>query len=218
MAGLVAACAGGGTPQSAAPTLQPPSAAVLATPAPTATPGPTATPSAAPSPTPAATSAPTPRPKPTPAATPVPTAAPTATPGPTRTLAPGETAAPTPLDLAPFLTAEITVVNLADAPLSVSVTIVLPESGEEFEIGTLVLAPLQVTTQSVLAARFRLAFDYPGGAASEAGTCVIELEEGDQVQFAVVTGGAVLTAGDEPEDPAELVVATAARCRAGATS
>ena len=116
----------------------------------------------------------------------------------------------------PILTAEVTVVNLAEAPLTVTVTLLDPESTDAYEIGTIEVAPLQVTSQSVLSARLRLEFDYPGGSAAEAGTFVFDIEEGDEIQFAVLEQGGVITGGDEPDDPAELVIATSSRCRAGA--
>ncbi|HWH24183.1 MAG TPA: hypothetical protein VNW68_04715, partial [Candidatus Limnocylindria bacterium] len=117
------------------------------------------------SPSPPPTASPTSPPSsPTPTVVPPPTAEPTpsAEPTTTRTLAPGETPAPTPIDLLPFLTSEVTVVNLGDATLDVSVTLVDPESADEFELGTYALAPLQVISQSVPPARFRLDFDYAG--------------------------------------------------------
>ena len=75
-----------------------------------------------------------------------------------------------------------------------------------------------MTAQAVLPSRYRLAFDYPGGAAAEGGTCVIDIAEGEQIQFAVLERGGVITARAEPDDPAELVIATSSRCRAGADS
>jgi hypothetical protein len=131
---------------------------------------------------------------------------------------PSATAAPTPIDLRPLLTAELTVVNLGDAPLVVTVTILDPDSTDEYPVGSFELEPLQVTAQAVLAARFRLEFDYPGGTAAEAGTCVIDVAEREQLQFAVLERGGAITTGTEPKDPKDLVIATASRCRAGKAS
>jgi hypothetical protein len=168
-----------------------------------------------PSPTPTPTLAPTPSATPTPTPTLAPT--PTAVAEPTPTPDPNATPEPTPIDLLPFLTAELTVVNLAEEQVALTVTLLDPESTDEYELGTFELEPLQVTTQSVIPARFRLDFGFAGGAS--AGTCTIDIEDGDQVQFAIIeTGIAITTSGTEPADPAELVVTTASRCQAAATT
>jgi hypothetical protein len=145
-----------------------------------------------------------------------PTREPTQTlePVPTRTLAPGETPDPTPIDLSPFLTAELTVLNLDEAALAVTVTILDPESTEEYEVTKIDVAPLQLTAQSVLPARYRLEFDYPGTSAT-AGTCVIDVAEKEKVQFAMLARGGVITTDTEPDDAADMDIATSARCRAG---
>lgn len=106
-------------------------------------------------------------------------------------------------------------VNLGDSPLAVTVTILDPESTDEFEIGTLEVQPLQVTSQSVLPSRYRLEFEYPDETAAQSAACTIDIAEREQVQFALLESGGVITAGDEPDDPAELVIATSARCQAG---
>ena len=211
---LVAACASTSAPASGPQASLVPAGNTMS--APTRSASPTPSPTSQPTPSPSSTPAPTPTPAPT--ASPAPSPTPDPTPAPTRTLAPGETPAPTPIDLAPFLTAEVTVVNLGDAPLAVTVTILDPESTDEYEVGTLDVQPLQVTAQAVLPSRYRLAFDYPGGPAAEGGTCVIDVAEGEQIQFAVLERGGVITAGDEPDDPAEMVIATSSRCQAGGAS
>jgi hypothetical protein len=109
------------------------------------------------------------------------------------------------------------VVNLADQPLAMSVTFIDPDSGDASDVGTFQIAANQVTFQGVPSARFRLVFDYPGGTAADAGTCTIDVAEKEKVQFAVIETGAVIAAGKEPKDPAELVVATSSRCKAGKT-
>jgi hypothetical protein len=141
----------------------------------------------------------------------------TLTPVPTRTLAPGETPDPTPFDLTPFLSAELTVVNLDDAPLAVTVTLLDPESTDEYEVTTIDVASLQVTSQSVLPTRYRLEFNYPG-AATAAGVCVIDVAEDEEVQFAMLARGGVITTDTEPDDPAEMAIATSPRCQAGGAS
>lgn len=214
---LVSACASTSAPATSLP-------ALTAAPARTTASVPTLSATATPAPTAVPTAPPTPQPTPTPTAPPTPSPTPTApptpppTPGPTRTLAPGETPAPTPIDLAPFLTAEVTVVNLGEGPLAVTVTLLDPESTDEYEVGVLEIQPLQVTSQAVLAFRYRLEFEYPDGSPADGGTCIINIFKGDEIQFAVLERGGVITAGAEPDDPAELVIATSSRCRAEGAS
>jgi hypothetical protein len=156
-------------------------------------------------PTPTVTPTPWPTFPPTPSAPPS-----TATP----TRDPSATPTPSPIDLRPVLTAEMTVVNLADRPLRVTVTAIDPESLGEFEVGAYELAPEQVTAQRVLPLRYRL--DFRLAPDIDLGTCTIDVAEAEQLQFAVVGAGVVLTTnGAEPADAAEMVAATSSRCGAG---
>ena len=162
-----------------------------------------------PGPTPTALAAPTASP---PAATPSPatTIPPSATPGT------GGSPGPSAIDLLPLLTSQITVVNLVDQPLTLTVTLLDPDSDDEFEVGTFDLQPLQVTTQSVIPARLRLEFAF-GGSSGTIGLCTIDVADGEELQFAAIATGVAITAtGQEPANPADLNVSTAARCRAGA--
>ena len=163
-------------------------------------------------PTPTPSLAPTEIPMITPQPTPPPTPEPTAGP-PTPTPDPNATPRPTPIDIAPFLTSEVTILNLGDAPLGVTVTLLDPESTDEFTIGTFHLEPGQVTSQSIVPALFRLDFGFSG--VDDVGSCDITIGEAEEVQFAVVPTGIVMaTNGPEPVDPAEMVVATSSRCHA----
>ena len=179
--------------------------------------------SAPPTALPTALVAPTPSvvpttPSPPPTATPLPISP---TPGTTSstprqvTPDPDATPGPTAVDLLPFLTSEVTVVNLAQSELSVAVTLLDPESEDEFTVGTYELQPLQVTHQAVIPARLRLDFELAG---SETQSCAIDIAEAEQVQFAVIESGvAVTTSGEEPVDAAEMIVATSSRCQAETT-
>jgi hypothetical protein len=147
--------------------------------------------------------------------TPTDTPRPTRSTGPTGTPDPNATPTPSPIDLLPFLTAEATVVNLAGQPLLLRVTALDPESDGEYEIGVFELQPEQVTTQLIPPTRFRLDFTLAG---SDLATCTIDVEDEEQIQFAAVESGVVISVGaTAPEDAAEMVVATASRCRAGET-
>jgi hypothetical protein len=156
------------------------------------TPAPSAEPTASPSPAPTRTAAPEPTPTPDPDATPT----------------------PSPIDVLPYLTSEVTVVNLAAAALSVTVTLVDTASPDEYEVGTFEVQPEQTTSQLIVPSRFRLEFAIGG---SEVASCTIDVADGEQLQFAIVESGAVLaSSAGEPDDAAEMVVATSSRCRAGA--
>lgn len=103
-------------------------------------------------------------------------------------------------------------VNLAQAEVSVTVSVLDPESDDEFTVGTYELQPLQVTHQAVIAARFRLDFALAG---SEVQSCAIDIAEAEQAQFAVIESGVALTtSGEEPLDADEMLVATSSRCQA----
>ena len=168
---------------------------------------PTPTPTRAATEIPMVTPAPTPVPTPAPA-TPLPTQGP-----PTPTPDPNATPRPTAVDVAPYLTSEVTVVNLGDAPLALTVSLLDPDSADEFTIGTFELQPNQVTTQAVIPALLRLDFGYTG--VDDVGSCAITIEDGEQLQFAVVAGGIVMTSSaGEPEDAAEMIVSTSSRCEA----
>jgi hypothetical protein len=163
-------------------------------------------------PTPSASAAPTEIPMITPEPTSPPTQPPTAGP-PTPTPDPNATPTATALNLVPYLTAEVTAINLAAQPVTVTITLVDPDSAEEYQVGTFHLAPEQVTSQLIVPTRFRLDFEIDG---TEVATCTIDIADGEQLQFAVIETGAVMTSnGPQPEDPADLVVATSSRCQAG---
>jgi hypothetical protein len=148
-----------------------------------------------------------------PAATPSPASA-TPAPATPGTGSPG----PTAIDILPLLTSQITVVNLADQPLTLTVTLLDPESTDEFEVGTFDLQPLQVTTQAVIPARLRIDFAF-GGSSAPSSTCTIDVADGEELQFAAIATGVAITAtGQEPANPADMSVSTAARCRAGAAT
>ena len=165
-------------------------------------------------PTPAPSQAPTEIPMITPAPTPPPTQVPTEGP-PTPTPDPAATPRPTAVDIAPYLTSEVTVVNLADAALSLTVALLDPDTDEEYVVGTFDVQPNQVTTQSVIPALFRLDFAYAGNVV---GSCSVNIADGEQLQFAAIAAGIVMTTnGAEPEDPSEMLVATSSRCREDTT-
>jgi hypothetical protein len=162
------------------------------------------------------TEVPTPLPTEIPMITPAPSAPPSTpapTPGPpTPTPDPNATPRPTAVDVAPYLTSDITVVNLGDTTLALTVALLDPDSTQEFVIGTFQIQPEQVNSQAIIPALFRLDFGYSG--VDDVGSCTITVGDGEQLQFAAIPQGIVITSnGPEPADPAEMIVATAARCQ-----
>lgn len=164
--------------------------------------------------------------EPTPTAVSTPTESPPTTtpppsgnsPPPQGTPGPGATPGPTAIDLLPLLSSQITVVNLEDRTLTLTVTLLDTATADEYEVGTFEIQPLQVTTQSVIPTRLRIEFEFVGSSAS-GGSCTIDVADGEQLQFAAVaTGIAITTTGQEPVDPADMLVSSAARCHAGATT
>lgn len=116
------------------------------------------------------------------------------------------------MDVAPYLTSEVTVVNLGDTSLALTVALLDPDSTQEFVIGTFQIQPEQVNSQAVIPALLRLDFGYSG--VNDAGSCTITIADGEQLQFAVIPQGIAITSnGPEPADPAEMLVATASRCQ-----
>jgi hypothetical protein len=153
---------------------------------------------------------PTPSPSPLVTAAPTPTALPTAEATASAT-ASGD-ASPT-IDLRPFLTATLTLINLAETTLTVTATFIDTSEGSESTLGTFEAASLQATTQSLPPGRYRLDFTY---GSTLAGTCTLDVAENNAFQFAAITRGVAITrSGVEPTDPDEVLVATSSLCRAG---
>ena len=186
----VAACSSGGTPTS------PPEAVASAAPsvAPV-TPEPTAAPSAEVVPSEAA-------PSPTIEATP--------RPRPSLEVDLEEVAA--------YLTAAITLLDLADEDLAVDVLYVDSSGGAPFPVGTYTLEPQEQSTNAVPPGVYELTFRQPSTATSGA-TCTIEVGETDGYVFAALGDAiAVTRTGATPTDAAELFVATSSLCDAGGAS
>jgi hypothetical protein len=141
----------------------------------------------------------------------------TAEPGtPEPTLAPGETPPATPIDLLPFLTSGITLYNLGDSTLYVSATIIDTGTGDEYPVGDLSVEADQFTRQASLATRYRIDFSYDRSTNDALGSCTIDVSDADEIDFTAVPDGIIITKNaQQPNDPAEMVVATSSLCQAG---
>jgi hypothetical protein len=205
LVGVVCGCVTVSVSPTAAPSLPIVTLPPISFPAVTPTVAPLVTPTQPPAPTPTEPPAPTPTAEPTVTAEPTPEGTPD----------PNATPAPTRLDVLPFLSSEITIVNLIDdSSISVAVLLLDPESDDSYTLGEFGLQALQVTAQAVAPTRYLLHFYLGAGFLID--SCVIDIAEAEQIQFAVVESGVlVTTSGPEPADAAEMVVSTSSRCHAG---
>ncbi|MBI2846045.1 MAG: hypothetical protein HYX86_05810 [Chloroflexi bacterium] len=157
---------------------------------------------------------PTPTPTVTPTATPTNTATPTETPTPSATATPLSEVTATPtIDFSEFLTAEISIANLADDTLEVALSWIDPETGSVQPAATFTLKSFQITSQAIFPGRFQLDFAYLSGATA-VGTCTLEVVSGDLYQFVAVSEGiAIYREGQEPQSGEDLFVATSYLCQ-----
>lgn len=121
-------------------------------------------------------------------------------------------------EVAAYLTAAITLLDLADEDLAVDVLYVDSSGGAPFPVGTYTLEPQEQSTNAVPPGVYELTFRQPSTATSGA-TCTIEVGETDGYVFAALGDAiAVTRTGATPTDAAELFVATSSLCDAGGAS
>ena len=130
--------------------------------------------------------------------------------------APSTSAKPRPSisqeDLDAILTSSITLVDLADDDLAVSVTYLDPDSDEPFDLGSYSLALMDQQTYQVPPGVYNLEFRQPADSSSGP-SCKIELADGEALTFAAIDGAvAVSRSGTTPSDPGELFIATSSLC------
>jgi hypothetical protein len=156
----------------------------------------------------------TPTTSPAPSASPSPSASEVAI--PTDFPAASKSAKPRPSisqnDLDAILTSSITLLDLAEDDLAVSVTYIDPDSEEPFDLGSYSLAFTDQQTYQVPPGVYNLEFrqpaDSPNGPA-----CKIDLGDGEAYTFASIEGAvAVSRSGERPSDAGELFIATSSLC------
>jgi hypothetical protein len=110
-------------------------------------------------------------------------------------------------------TATITLLDLADDALSVTVTFIDPSSNEADDLGTYTVGPSEQTSNLVPPGTYRLDFrERTGGATGP--RCTIEIKDGETVSFVAVPGAiAVSRTGVSPTNVRDLFVATSSLCR-----
>jgi hypothetical protein len=96
---------------------------------------------------------------------------------PTRTLGPGETPPPTPISIAGFLTAGITLLNLSGDRVTVAVDPSDESSGSHGTVAARHLTPYDLLDQKVPAGVYRIAVTRDGSA-SEPVSCIVDVEDG----------------------------------------
>lgn len=118
-------------------------------------------------------------------------------------------------ELAAFLTARITVFDVADADLAVTVSYVDQKSGKVTALGMYPVGALEQLTNAVAAGRYRLDFSLPAGATSGP-RCTIDIADKDAVRFVAASADAIAVtrAGTTPKTAADLLVSTSPLCKA----
>jgi len=115
-------------------------------------------------------------------------------------------------ELDAILTSSITVLDLADGDLAVTVGYVDPDSDEPIDLGTYTLGFGGEHTNEVPPGIYQLAFRQPADSATGP-TCTIELGDGEAYTFAAIEGAvAIARTGEAPTDAGELFVGTSSLC------
>ena len=121
-----------------------------------------------------------------------------------------------PAEIAGYLTARLSLFNVADDDVSVSLTYIDPQSGP-FEFGTYPLGPLDQLSHEVPPGLYRVAFKVAAGP-DKPPTCTIDLKDGSTVTFFVASPDAIAVTrtGTKPAKSADVFVATSSLCKAKA--
>jgi hypothetical protein len=112
-----------------------------------------------------------------------------------------------------YLTGKITLLNLADADLGVTVTYIDPASGQSEALGTYAVPSFAQQTYALPPASYRLDFGQPPDT-STGPRCTIVVKDGQAYSFVAVPGAiAISRAGHTPANARDLFVATSSLCR-----
>lgn len=121
-------------------------------------------------------------------------------------------------EVAAYMTAGITLLDLAETAVAVDVTYLDPTSGDPFPVGTYTLESQEQLSNSVPPGVYELTFRQPASSASGE-TCTIEVGETDTFVFAALGDAVAVARADQtPTDAAELFIATSSLCEAGSPS
>jgi hypothetical protein len=146
-----------------------------------------------------------------PSAPPTPNPSSAASPAADGSPAPGGSPRPTPMDVSSYLTATVAAINLSDAPVTVTLDVFDPSTGEQQSTGVKIdLAPLDALQQKVLAAGYVLTFTRAGSAPE---TCRFAMKAADAREFVILEAHILVTQpGASPASGADLDVATSSLC------
>ncbi len=117
-------------------------------------------------------------------------------------------------ELAAYLTANLSLFDVADGSVTVAVTYVDPDSGP-FEFGSYSLASGEQLTHAVPPGAYRISFRVDG-ATGKAPTCSVDVKDGATITFFVASADAIAVtrSGFKAKKPADLFVATSSLCTA----
>jgi hypothetical protein len=111
-----------------------------------------------------------------------------------------------------YLTGNVTLLNLADADLAVTVTYIDPDSGQSVALGTYTVQSFAQQTNALPPASYRLDFRQPPDS-STGPRCTIAVKDGQAYSFVAVPGAiAISRAGYTPADARDLFLATSSLC------
>ncbi len=131
---------------------------------------------------------------------------------------PGPAPCPTPIDLAPYLTAELTLVNLASVAITVDVLVVDPDTKQSQSLATQTVDPQGYVSQKVLPLPYTIQFT-KAGADTPYATCTLNMTDVQAFDFAALDDAvAVELRGATPTDPDELWVDTSSLCKPAPSS
>jgi hypothetical protein len=132
---------------------------------------------------------------------------------PETSASPGPEPCPTPIDLAPYLTAELTFVNLSSGTVTVDVLLIDPDTKQSQTLATQTVEPQGFVSEKVLPLPYTVNFTKAGAEAPYA-SCTVNITDVQIFDFAALDDAvAVDLRGATPSDPAELWVDTSSLCR-----
>ena len=113
---------------------------------------------------------------------------------------------------AQYFSSKITILNLADGDLAVTVAFVDPSGGPPSPLATFTIGPSGQQSDAVPPGTYRLGFRQSGSTSGS--TCTITIAKGGRYTFAAVPNAiAVSRAGHTPTKAADLFVPTSSLCR-----
>ena len=130
----------------------------------------------------------------------------------------GPAPCPTPIDLAPFLTAQLTMVNLSSVTIKLDVLIVDPDTKQSESLATQDVDPQGFVSQKVLPLPYTIEFTKTGDETPYA-SCTVNMTDIQIFDFAAIDDAVAVTLrGATPSDPAsfdpnELWTDTSSLCR-----